>query len=260
MTLADEYRKQFSWRSWTEVFALLPPLAGKVVLDLGCGIGDQAAELARRGARVIAVDSNEELLREARETYGDIVEFRSADLRALPDLGAVDGLWSSFSAAYFPDLVTTLRSWLRNVRPDGFIALTEVDDLFAHEPLCGETRERLDAYVEEALRVGRYDFRMGRKLRPTFEQMHLTVVHELAIQDRELAFDGPAADDVLAAWSVRFGRMKALAAFCDERFTAVRDDFLRALAHDDHRSSSRVVCCVAKNTPAWASTDVDAKE
>ena len=66
MSLASEYKRQFGWRPWPEVLELLPPLAGKMVLDLGCGIGDQAAQLAERGARVLGLDTNPELLAAAQ--------------------------------------------------------------------------------------------------------------------------------------------------------------------------------------------------
>lgn len=43
-------------------------IAGKVVIDFGCGVGAEAIEMARRGAaRVIGVDLQERLLRTARE-------------------------------------------------------------------------------------------------------------------------------------------------------------------------------------------------
>ena len=57
--LVDEYRKQRAWRPWPAVFRLLPDISGQIVLDLGCGIGDQAAELSDRDATVIAVDGND---------------------------------------------------------------------------------------------------------------------------------------------------------------------------------------------------------
>lgn len=40
------------------------------VLDLGCGTGDNAIELARRGYRVVGLDAVEEALRRAREKAG----------------------------------------------------------------------------------------------------------------------------------------------------------------------------------------------
>jgi 2-polyprenyl-3-methyl-5-hydroxy-6-metoxy-1,4-benzoquinol methylase len=66
MSLAEEYRRQLAWRSWAIILDALPLLPGHKVLDLGCAVGDQAAELAARGARVLGVDLDEELLQAAR--------------------------------------------------------------------------------------------------------------------------------------------------------------------------------------------------
>lgn len=52
MSLVREYRNQFAWRGWKTALDALPPLEGKLVLDLGCGVGDLATELVARGARV----------------------------------------------------------------------------------------------------------------------------------------------------------------------------------------------------------------
>jgi ubiquinone/menaquinone biosynthesis C-methylase UbiE len=99
-------------RAWQTVFEALPPLHGKTVLDVGCGPGDQAAEFVARGARVIGIDMNEDLLREARSKRLAGAEFRRAGLRELGDVGApVDGIWCGFTAAYFPDLHEVLEAW-----------------------------------------------------------------------------------------------------------------------------------------------------
>lgn len=154
------------WRDWSTALAALPPLAGELVLDLGCGVGDQAAELLARGARVIGFDANEELLDAARARTLEGAEFHGADLRALPELDRpAAGLWCSFASAYFVELAPVLQGWARALRPGGWIALTEIDDLFAHEPLGARTRELLEAYAQEAVRERRYDFRMGRTIR-----------------------------------------------------------------------------------------------
>jgi trans-aconitate methyltransferase len=81
-SLSREYRGQCAWRPWARILGELPPLAGSTILDLGCGPGDRAAELAARGARVIGIDTNEELLREARARQLPGVEFRFANLFA----------------------------------------------------------------------------------------------------------------------------------------------------------------------------------
>src|SRR5437870_10487058 len=66
VNLSVEYSQQYQWRPWRRIYAALPDLRGQTLLDLGCGVGDQAADLAARGARVIGIDMNDELLRTAR--------------------------------------------------------------------------------------------------------------------------------------------------------------------------------------------------
>ena len=58
-------------------------LAGKRVLDAGCGTGALAAELARRGADVVAIDLSPTLVdlgRERVEAGAGTIEFRSGDM------------------------------------------------------------------------------------------------------------------------------------------------------------------------------------
>jgi len=246
MTLAREYKRQLSWRDWPRVLGAVPLVAGQLVLDLGCAVGDQAAALAARGARVIGVDLNEELLAVARDRAIDGAEFRLLDLRALPDLGVrADGIWSSFTAAYFPDLPRVLGSWARHLRPGGWIALTEIDDLWAHEPLGAEARPMFDAYAREALAAGRYDFRMGRRLVAYLEACGFTVTRTMVLDDREFSFAGPASPDIFEAWRARLDRLKPLKELCGERYEVVHAEFLRCLTSPDHRSGAKVVCCVA---------------
>lgn len=252
MSLADDYRHQLGWRAWDTVLDELPPLAGKLVLDLGCAVGDQAALLAEGGARVVGLDANEELLAAARERALPGVELRHADLRALGAGGAelpfaepADGLWCSFVAAYFVDLAPALRAWSRLLRPGGWIALVEVDDLFGHAPLDERAARHLEAYAADALAAGRYDFRMGRKLADALDRAGFDVRKELSLPDRGLAFDGPADPDVLAAWRARLERLARLRDVCGADFEAVRDGFLACLARDDHASRASVRACLA---------------
>ena len=247
MGLANEYRRQFNWRDWDTVFSALPQLAGVHVLDLGCGLGDQAAELVARGARVTGVDANAELIAEAGRRRLPGAEFRVGDVRQTldPELQA-EGIWCSFTAAYIPDLAEALRRWTRNLKPDGWIAVIEIDDLFGHEPLSAGTRALLDAYADEAFIARRYDFRMGRKLEGHLHRAGFQVEKSLTVVDKELSFDGPAQPDVLGAWRDRFARMKHLRDFCGGKARVVEQEFLGCLAHDDHRSLAKVNCCLAR--------------
>lgn len=247
MTLADEYRNQLRWRRWEPILDELPVMDGKLVLDLGCGVGDQAAALVARGARVIGIDTNETLLEVARARGIPRAEFRNADLRelSLQTPQQADGVWCSFATAYFPRLDELLSVWREAISPGGWIALTEVDDLFGHEPLDDLTVAMLTSYREVALAANRYDFRMGRRLRTFLQEAGFQVFANLELDDDELAFDGPAKAEVVAAWTARLARMKALQEFCGSNFNHVRAQLLSALAHPCHRSQARVHACLA---------------
>ena len=69
-------------------------LAGKALLDAGCGTGALTVEAARRGARVTAIDLSPTLVQLARERLPDdlgagSVDFRSGDMLAA-ELGGFD--------------------------------------------------------------------------------------------------------------------------------------------------------------------------
>ncbi len=121
MNLTDEHRRQFALRSWWQIFDLLPSFDAQLVLDLGCGIGDQAAELVARGARVIGVDSSDAMLASAKARAIPKAEFRRLDLgEPLGIESHVDGIWCSFTAAYFPELVPRLTAWKEHLKPGGW--------------------------------------------------------------------------------------------------------------------------------------------
>ncbi len=248
MNLTDEYRRQFALRSWSQIFDLLPSFDAQLVLDLGCGIGDQTAELVARGARVIGVDSSDAMLASAKARAIPKTEFRKLDLGEPFGIEShVDGIWCSFTAAYFPELVPRLTAWKDHLTPGGWIALTEIDNLFGHEPVHESTRRLLDSYEREAFATHRHDFHMGSKLPHHLRSAGFTVRWSKLIPDKEFSFDGPAAPEVLRAWSARLDRLVTLQRFCGSSFPRVRADYLAALASSDHRSNATVHCCLANS-------------
>lgn len=69
------------------IWRMLALQSGQVVLDIGCGHGRIANELARRGARVTGLDANARYLDRARAdaaAAGIEVEYVQGDMRALP--------------------------------------------------------------------------------------------------------------------------------------------------------------------------------
>jgi ubiquinone/menaquinone biosynthesis C-methylase UbiE len=72
-----------------ESYDLLAAAPGSTILEVGCGLGDDAAALARRvapGGSVVAVDGSETMVDAARRRHGDVagLSFDIADATRLP--------------------------------------------------------------------------------------------------------------------------------------------------------------------------------
>ena len=246
MDLAAQYGRQYGWRSWQQAYEALPSLASARVLDLGCSIGDQSRDLAALGARVVGIDGDEKLLACARSRAIPGAMFELGDIREPAAQGPFDGIWASFVAAYFPDLSPVLARWRSLLRPGGWIALTEVSGLFAHEPLSAGVRALLHAYVYEAREVGRYDFEMGDKLESFLAMAGFETETHCLLADRELSFAGTADQDVLQAWADRLARMPLLQDRARQANLPLQEDLLRCLASPAHTTDCRVHFCVAR--------------
>ncbi|HEY8358227.1 MAG TPA: class I SAM-dependent methyltransferase, partial [Ramlibacter sp.] len=246
MDLASQYEHQYRWRSWQKAYAALPSLEGARVLDLGCAIGEQSRDLAARGAQVIGVDGNEALLALARSHGLPGATFTLGDIRDPQVQAPFDGIWASFVAAYFPDLPAVLSRWRELLRPDGWIALTEVSGMFNHEPLSSGARAFLDAYAHESHHAGRYDFDMGSKLADHLFTCGFQVRTVDTLPDRELSFTGPADPDVLMAWEARLDRMRLLRERALVAGLQIKAELLDCLSAPHHTTHCRVHFCLAR--------------
>lgn len=105
--------------------ALLPSVAGRRVLDAGCGAGRNCIWLVEQGAQVTGFDASPQMLRHARDRVPDAA-FSLADLAEPLDLedGSVDVVIASLVMHYLHDWVPTLRELRRVLRPDGAFVLS----------------------------------------------------------------------------------------------------------------------------------------
>jgi SAM-dependent methyltransferase len=147
---------------------LLPDVAGKRVLDLGCGAGQLAVRLAELGAmEVIGVDVSERMLELARSerAHPRVTYLRAAieDVEFPPD--RFELVVSSLALHYvedYPALVRRVARWL--IAGGVFVYSTEHPVYTARDPadgwvLDGEGRRlhwALDDYAEEGLREQRW--------------------------------------------------------------------------------------------------------
>ncbi|MER7466809.1 class I SAM-dependent methyltransferase [Streptomyces sp. NPDC097981] len=113
------------------MLALAGDVAGRRILDAGCGSGALAAALRDRGSVVTGIDASARMLALARRRLGDDVALHVVDLSdRLPfDDGAFDDVVASLVLHYLEDWGPTLAELRRVVRPGGRL-IASVDHPF----------------------------------------------------------------------------------------------------------------------------------
>jgi SAM-dependent methyltransferase len=116
-------------------FDLLEAGPGTVIVDVGCGLGDDVRALALRtapGGRAIGVDRSESMIAEARRRSaggaGEGCEFHVADAASipLPD-GVADGCRCERVLQHVADPAAAVREMARVVRSGGIVLAAEPD-------------------------------------------------------------------------------------------------------------------------------------
>lgn len=117
------------WRFHRDLFLeLVPPPSGRT-LDVGCGEGRLARDLAALGYDVVGVDASPTLLAAAREASPEL-ELHLADAADLPFPAASFGLVIAFmSLQDVDDLAGSLREAARVIAPGGRLCLAIVHPL-----------------------------------------------------------------------------------------------------------------------------------
>jgi SAM-dependent methyltransferase len=169
--LAARYRNRnrFARQRIANVFSLLPDLEGRVLLDLGCGMGTFTIEAAGKGAFAVGVDPAEPAVRAAAAVAVEMV----AGLR--PAMQAADSGAGPGPAAQAPDSGAGIRPLpgARFLRADA--AVLPLHDGCADLVLAADLTEHLDdvtlgRILREAHRVLRP---AGRLVLYTPDRQHL---------------------------------------------------------------------------------------
>lgn len=113
--------------------SLLPDVAGKRVLDAGCGPGVYSEWLVKCGAEVVAVDASPKMVELARRRLGGAADVRRADLsKPLTFLGdsPFDLVLSPLVLEYVEDWRATFAEFYRVLRPGGHLVFSVTHPLF----------------------------------------------------------------------------------------------------------------------------------
>ena len=108
------------------VFPELPLKRGDAVLDVGCGWGETAIEIARRvgpNGRVVGLDCCDAFLAAGRADAAKAgvrnIRFIAADVETYPLAPEFDVCFSRFGTQFFQNPVAGLRNMRRGLRPGG---------------------------------------------------------------------------------------------------------------------------------------------
>jgi len=107
---------------------LLGAVAGKRVLDAGCGTGRHTAWLAHQGARVIGVDPSAAMLEHARAKLPD-VELVEGTFATLP-AGPFDVVLDALVLEHLPEVASPIAAMARVLVPGGLLVVSVYHPFF----------------------------------------------------------------------------------------------------------------------------------
>ena len=228
-----------AWAAWRRAGFTL----GQTILDLGCGPGFAAvdlAELVGREGRILALDASTRFLDHLRARLEAIgapnVEPRQTNLdSSLPVDGTIDGAWCRWVAAFVKDPEHLVARLAPLVRPGGTVVFHEYSEYRTWRML--PDLPDLDAFVETVIRVWREDGGepdIGRSLPTWLERHGFEIVRVQPIVEVVT----PA--DLMWQWPRAFilggpRRFQELGAMSEAEAAGLRDAFLEAEARPGAR-------------------------
>jgi ubiquinone/menaquinone biosynthesis C-methylase UbiE len=225
---ANDYRNHYLM---PRTLAMLGNVAGKAVLDVGCGEGGYARELARRGAQVTGFDGSARLVEVARQralAAGLDIRFLVANANSLPQIetGRFDIVLAAMSLMDVEDYPGAIREIERVLRPGGELFMSITHPCFSAP--VSEWIRRGDGALE-AFAVDRYFERVAwpSKITPAFREAvirrhrpledYVRAPLERGLRLRE--FEEPSVTDREIQLSHRFRKLARIPYFLFMRWT-----------------------------------------
>jgi len=202
---------------WPTLRDMLPPIAGRRIVDLGCGFGWFCRWVAEAGARsVLGIDLSENMLaRAAADTADERIAYQRQDLDAveLPTAG-FDLAYSSLTVHYLTDLDRFMATVHRSLVEGGSFVFSAEHPIYTAPTAPGFVMDGagrqtwpLDGYLREGPRTTDW-------LAPGVVKQHRTIATYLrhlrmaGFEVTELVEWGPSAEQLADApeWAVEVER------------------------------------------------------
>jgi trans-aconitate 2-methyltransferase len=138
-------------RPFDQLVALLEPIPGGTLVDLGCGTGELTAAAAEAlgVSGAVGIDASPAMLDQARDVAAPGVDltFRRGDLAAFDEPASWDVVLANASLHWVPDHAAVLARWRRSLRAGGQLAVgvpanpdhpshTTITEVLAEEPFA----------------------------------------------------------------------------------------------------------------------------
>jgi ubiquinone/menaquinone biosynthesis C-methylase UbiE len=131
--MAEEYARRVDTKAHNAYYerpatlSLLPEVAGKQVLDAGCGPGVYSEWLVDQGAQVVALDANPKMVRLAKKRLGDKARVLLASLDEPLDFladASFDVIVSPLVMDYVKDWRSAFKEFFRVLKPAGILVFS----------------------------------------------------------------------------------------------------------------------------------------
>ncbi|MGD0983993.1 MAG: methyltransferase domain-containing protein [Acidimicrobiales bacterium] len=123
----DQYSKFAAERAkpFFDLLAMVDPVPGGDVIDLGCGTGELTAQLHEhtRAGTTIGMDASEAMLRKAGPLAGKGLRFELGDISRFATEAGFDVVFANASLQWVPDHPRLLRQLAAGLRPGGQLAV-----------------------------------------------------------------------------------------------------------------------------------------
>jgi ubiquinone/menaquinone biosynthesis C-methylase UbiE len=140
-SLADAYAAKVGTKAHNAFYerpatlSLIGDVAGKRILDAGCGPGIYTQWLLDKGAQVVAIDANAKMLAYARKRTADRARLFLANMEeplSFIDTGSIDGVVSALAITYVRDHRALFAEFNRVLRSGGWLVVSTEHPFFSY--------------------------------------------------------------------------------------------------------------------------------